>query len=340
MTDAQIPLRPLGRTGTRVPALCLGTMTFGLQCDEEHSLRILDASWEKGLWFHDTADVYPLGGGLDTVGRTEEILGRWMKERGNRDQIFRATTCRGAMGPGPNDSGLSRHHIHRAVEASLRRLQTDAIDLYQTHYYDPHTPIEETVRALDDLVHQGKVRAIGCSNYPAWRLMQALGVSDANGLQRYQCVQPRYNLLYREIETELVPLCQAESVGMIVYNPIAGGVLSGKYEADGKPEEGTRFTLGRAGQMYQRRYWHEVQLRKVTELVEAARKRDLEMASVAVAWVLRQPGITSAIIGASRPEQLDATVAGGTLELDDELTALCDAVWFELPRRPVVDGYR
>jgi aryl-alcohol dehydrogenase-like predicted oxidoreductase len=340
MTGATIPLRPLGRTGTRVPALCLGTMTFGLQCDEVQSVRILDAAWEKGLWFHDTADVYPLGGGLDTVGRTEEILGRWMKERGNRDRIFLATKCRAATGPGPNDSGLSRHHIQRAVEASLRRLQTDVIDLYQTHFYDPHTPIEETLSALDDLVHQGKVRAIGCSNYPAWRLMQALGASAALGLQRYQCVQPRYNLLYREIETELVPLCEAESVGMIVYNPIAGGVLSGKYEAGHAPREGTRFTLGGAGRMYQHRYWQDVQLRKVSELAEAARKRDLELAAVAVAWVLRQPGITSAIIGASRPEQLDATVTGGTLELDDELAAQCDAVWFDLPRRPVADGYR
>lgn len=165
-------------------------------------------------------------------------------------------------------------------------------------------------------------------------------MSAALGLARYQCVQPRYNLLYREIETELVPLCEAESVGMIVYNPIAGGVLSGKYEAGAEPPEGTRFTLGGAGRMYQHRYWHDVQLSKVAELAEAARKRDLELAAVAVAWVLRQPGITSAIIGASRPEQLDATVAGGTLELDDELAEKCDAVWFDLPRRPVADGYR
>lgn len=333
-------LRPLGATGTRVPSLCLGTMTFGLQCDEPQSIAILDRAWEGGLWFHDTADVYPLGGDLSSVGRTEEILGRWMKAKGNRDQVFLATKCRGQMGPGPNDSGLSRYHIERSVEASLRRLQTDVIDLYQTHFYDPHTPIEETLAALDDLQRKGKVRYIGCSNYPAWRLMRSLAASESLGLARYQCVQPRYNMLYREIETELLPLCREEKVGVIVYNPIAGGLLSGKYKLEEDPHDGTRFTLGRAGEMYQRRYWHDSQLSVAEELADAARKRDLEPVSVAVAWVIRQEGITSAIVGASRPDQLDATLAGAELELDDELLELCDQIWWRLPRRPVVDGYR
>ena len=175
-------------------------MTFGMQCDEATSFAILDRAMEAGIDFLDTADVYPLAGGLDKVGTTEEIIGRWMASRGAREQILLATKCRGPMAAKPNSGGLSRYHIHRAVEASLRRLGTD---LYQTHFFDLHTPIDETLRALDDLVHQGKVRYAGCSNYPAWRLAEAVGVAEHLGLSRYETVQPRYNLLYREIETEL-----------------------------------------------------------------------------------------------------------------------------------------
>jgi aryl-alcohol dehydrogenase-like predicted oxidoreductase len=194
--------RPLGRTDLGVPVLCLGTMTFGLQTNERDSFEILNRAFDGGLEFLDTADVYPLGGKLEEVGRTEEILGRWMRERGNRDRILLATKCRGRMGPGPDDEGLSRQHILRAVEGSLRRLRTDSIDLYQAHFFDPDTPIEETLCALDDLVRSGKVRYIGCSNYPAWRLAEALAASDRLGITRYESVQPRYNLLYREIESE------------------------------------------------------------------------------------------------------------------------------------------
>lgn len=333
-------MRPLGRTGIRVPSLCLGTMTFGLQCDEATSFAILDHAFEAGVRFLDTADVYPLGGGLETVGRTEEILGRWMRDRGVRDELILATKCRGKMGPGPNDGGLSRLHIHRAVEGSLRRLGTEVIDLYQTHFFDPHTPIDETLRALDDLVRAGKVRYIGCSNYPAWRLSQALAASERLGLARYECIQPRYNLLYREIETELLPLVRDERLGVIVYNPIAGGMLSGKYHRGQKPPEEGRFSLGSAARTYRERYWHEAQIEAVEDLASQARDRGVELASVAVAWVLRQPGITSAIIGASRPGQLDATLAGGELELDEQLARLCDEVWWRLPRRPVAEGYR
>ncbi len=332
--------RPLGATGARVPVICLGTMTFGLQCDEETSFRILDRAFEAGVDFFDTADVYPVGGGLDTAGGTEEIIGRWMRDRGVRDDIFLATKCRGLMGPGANDSGLSRIHIQKAVEASLRRLQTDVIDLYQTHSFDPHTPIEETLAALDDLVAQGKVRYIGCSNYPAWRLSEALAASRRLQLARYETLQPRYNLLYRDIETELLPLARASRVGVIVYNPIAGGLLSGKYRPGEEPRQGTRFTLGGAAEMYQKRYWDSKQLEATDELRAAAEERGLSLVSVAISWVLAQPGITSAIIGASRPEQLDASIAGAELELDEDLTALCNDVWWRLPRRPVVEGYR
>ncbi len=323
-----------------MPAVTLGTMTFGLQCDEKTSFAILDRAFEAGVDFLDTADVYPLGGGLDTVGRTEEILGRWMAERGNRERVLVATKCRGRMGRGPNDEGLSRFHVLRAAEASLRRLGTDVIDLYQTHFFDVDVPIDETLRALDDLVRAGKVRYVGCSNYPAWRLGRALAASERLGLARYESVQPRYNVLYREIETELLPLCRAEGLGVLVYNPLAGGFLSGKYARGETPREGTRFTLGNAGRMYQHRYWHDAQFEVVEKLAKECEARGQALPSVAVAWVLAQPGVTSAIVGASRPEQLDATLAGALLALDAELAKLCDEAWLALPRRPVLDGYR
>ena len=207
-----------------MPSLCLGTMTFGVQADEPTSFAILDRAFAAGVDFFDTADVYPLGGGTATAGRTEEIIGRWMKERGVRSRIFLATKCRGKVGEGTNDVGLSRFHIQRAVEASLRRLQTDVIDLYQTHFFDPFTPIDETLRALDDLVRAGKVRYVGCSNYPLYRLAEAERIARELGSARYETLQPRYNLLYREIETELLPYARQQSIGVIPYNPIAGGV--------------------------------------------------------------------------------------------------------------------
>ena len=332
--------RALGRTGLQVPVLSLGTMTFGLQTDEPTSYAIMNRAFEAGIDFFDTADVYPLGGSLETVGCTEEIIGRWLRERGVRDQVLLATKCRGRMGPGTNDQGLSRHHILRAVEASLRRLGTDTIDLYQAHFFDPETPIEETLRTLDDLIHSGKVRSIGCSNYPAWRLGEALASAERLGLGRYECVQPRYNLLYREIETELLPLCRAEELGVLVYNPLAGGFLSGKYRPGQDLEAGTRFTMGTAGRMYQHRYWQEAQFEAVDELRGRVESEGLDLVSVSVAWTLAKPGVTSAIIGASRPDQLSASLAAAELKLDEKLIALCDQIWWQLPRRPVAEGYR
>jgi aryl-alcohol dehydrogenase (NADP+) len=314
-------------------------MTFGMQCDEALSFDILDRAFEAGVSFLDTADVYPLGGDFSTVGRTEEIIGRWMKARGNRSRVLLATKCFGRMGAGKNDGGLSRYSIARAIEGSLSRLQTDAIDLYQTHHFDANTPIDETLSALDDLVRAGKVRYLGCSNYPAFRLAQAHAVSQHRGLARYETTQSRYNMLYREIETELLPLARDTNMGVLIYNPIAGGMLSGKYKPGQAPAEGTRFTLGSAAGRYQWRYWHEQTLAAATTFADACRQRDLEPASVAVAWVLRQPGVTSAIIGASRTEQLTATLKGAELKLDDELVKQCDALFWTLPHRPVVEGY-
>jgi aryl-alcohol dehydrogenase (NADP+) len=332
--------RRLGRAGLEVPELCLGTMTFGLQVDRAGSFEILDRAFEAGLTFLDTADAYPLGGSLETIGRTEEILGEWLRERRNRDSIVLATKCFAPTRRGPNGWGLSRQHIMEAIDASLRRLGTDYVDLYQAHGFDPVVPIEETLRAFDDLVRAGKVRYVGCSNYPAWRLGRALAAAERLGVAGYVSVQPRYNLLYREIETELLPLCRAEGLGVLVYNPIAGGFLSGKYRPGEEPREGTRFTLGRAAQRYQERYWDRAQFEAVEALQKTVQARGLHMVGVAVAWVLAQEGVTAAIIGASSADQLAPSLGAPDLELDDELRVACDEVWWRLPRRPVAEGYR
>jgi len=324
--------RRMGRTGLKVSEVCLGTMTFGNQADQAASFAIIDRAFEAGIDFFDTADVYPLGGGMERVGATEEIVGRWIRERGVRDQIVLATKCRGRMGPGPNDEGLSRRHILRACEASLRRLQTDHIDLYQTHAPDPDTPIDETLEALDDLVRAGKVRYAGCSNYPAWRLAEALWVADRKGRVRFDCAQPRYNLLFRMIEDEILPLCRAHGVGVIAYNPLAGGMLTGRYRKGQDPDAGTRFALDYAGPLYRRRYWKEEVFDAVHSLAEFLGGRGKKLTHVALAWVLRQPGITSAILGASRPEQLEDSLKGVGMELDEEELRACDDLWFTLPR--------
>jgi aryl-alcohol dehydrogenase-like predicted oxidoreductase len=323
----------LGRTGLVVSPICLGTMTFGLQCDEPTSVAILDAAAEGGVTFLDAADVYPLGGDLDTVGRTEEIVGRWLVARGARERIVLATKVRNPMGSGPNEGGLSRKHIIAGCEASLRRLGTEYLDLYQLHSPDAHTPIEETMRALDDLVHAGKVRYTGCSNYQAWQLAGALMASERRGLVRFDSVQPRYNLLFRMIEDELIPLCRAEGLGVIVYNPLAGGMLTGRYRKGQAVEPGTRFGLSYAGQTYQRRYWNEAVFDVVGGLSEAFAARGKALHHVALAWTLRQPGISAAIVGASKPEQLRDTLGGVGLTLDDADLALCDQAWYDLPRQ-------
>jgi aryl-alcohol dehydrogenase-like predicted oxidoreductase len=323
--------RRLGRTGLKVSEICLGTMTFGHQCDERTSFAILDRAVEHGVNFLDTADVYPVPPSPETAGRTEEIVGAWLN--GKRDRFVLATKCRMRVGHGPNDEGLSRRHILKAVEDSLRRLRTDYIDLYQSHFPDPDTPQEETLRAFDDLVRHGKVRYVGCSNYPAWQLALALGLSERLGLARFDCVQPRYNLLYREIEAELLPLCRDQGVGVIVYNPLAGGFLSGKYRSLDEPTPGTRFTLGKTGDLYRERYWHHAQLEAVEHLRRHFDGRGKALTTVAIAWVLDRPGVTAAIVGASRPEQLDATLAATDLALDAEDREVCNLAWYSLPRR-------
>ena len=241
----------LGRTGLQVSRLCLGTMTFGLQCDEPTSRAILDRAAEGGITFLDTADAYPLGGEVDTTGRTEEIVGRWLK--GKRQDFILATKCFGRVGPNRWDQGNSRKHILDAIDASLERLDTDYIDLYQLHGYDPNTPVEETLRALEDIVRSGRARYIGVSNWLAYQLARANGKAEVLGVTRFDSIQPRYNLLFREFERELFPLCQEEGIGVIPYNPLAGGLLTGKHSPDGALE-GTRFDLGNAGPRYRDRY--------------------------------------------------------------------------------------
>ena len=313
----------LGSSGLLVSRLCLGTMTFGLQVDEARSIEILDRAAELGVTFLDTADVYPLGGDLTTVGRTEEIVGRWLQ--GRRDDFVVATKCFAPMGSRPWQMGNSRRHILDAVDASLQRLGTDYIDLYQLHFDDPGVPLDETLGALDDLVHNGKVRYVGCSNFLAYRLARALGRSDALGLARFVSVQPRYNLLFREFERELFPLCLEEGVGVIPYNPIAGGMLSGKYDRTKPPVEGSRFTLGSAAGTYQDRYWHEHVFDTVDELTGIAAEAGIPLATLAVAWTLRNPAITAPIVGASSAAQLDATLAAADVVLDADVVARLDA---------------
>lgn len=322
--------RRMGRTGLKVSEICLGTMTFGQQCDERTSFAILDKAAERGVTFLDTADVYPVPPTPETAGRSEEIIGKWL--RGKRDRFVLATKCRMRVGHGLNDQGLSRKHILKAAEDSLRRLGTDFIDLYQAHSPDPETPLEETLDALDTLVRQGKVRYLGCSNYPAWQVALARGISDRRGLARFECVQPRYNLLYRDIEMELLPLCRDQGLGVIAYNPLAGGFLSGRYRAEEPPPAGTRFTLGKTGDLYRDRYWQQAQFQAVDHLRQFFQSRGKPLVQVAVAWVLAQPGISAAIVGASRPEQLDDSLAGVDLTLDATEMETCNLAWFSLPR--------
>ena len=323
--------RQLGNSGLKVSSLALGTMTFGgkgnflavgdTQVDEAR--RIVDMALDAGVNVVDTADVY-------SEGRSEEIVGEILK--GRRDKVVLATKARFPMGDGPNDAGLSRGYLMRATEASLRRLNTDYIDLYQVHWPDPATPIEETLQALDTLVQCGKVRYVGCSNFPAWQLADALWTSASHNLARFECDQPRYNLLFRMIEDEIVPLCQAHGVGIIAYNPLAGGMLTGRYRGRHDVEEGTRFALAHAGDLYRKRYWHEEVLETVDRLAAFFEQRGKKLLHVALSWVLAQPGITSAIVGASRPDQLAESLLYASVALDDEERVACDGAWYSLPR--------
>ena len=306
----------------QVSRLCLGTMTFGLQCDEPTSVSILDHAAEGGIDFLDSSDAYPLGGDLSTRGATEEILGRWL--RGKRDRFIVATKCFAPTGPAPFDGGNSRKHIMSAVDASLRRLQTDYIDLYQLHGYDRQTPIDESLGALDDLVHQGKIRYVGVSNFLTYQLVRAVGRTETLGLTRVDCVQPRYNLLFRQIEREMLPFCREDGIGVIPYNPIAGGLLSGRHVRTSPPPEGSRFTLGTAAEAYQDRYWHDREFDTVDALGRLAAEAGVSLVTLSVAWVLAHKAITAPIVGASKPGQLDDSLAAAQYEIPADLKRQLD----------------
>jgi aryl-alcohol dehydrogenase-like predicted oxidoreductase len=317
----------LGATGLKVSRVCLGTMTFGNQADEAVSRAIMDRAADGGVTFIDTADVYPFGGGLEMIGRTEEIIGRWLA--GRRDEFVVATKGFGATSSRPFDQGNSRRHLFDAVEASLRRLGTDYLDLYQLHMYDNETPIDETLRALDDLVRSGKVRYIGCSNLLAYQLARALGRSDVFRIARLNSVQPRYNLLFRQVERELLPLALEEGIGVIPYNPLAGGLLSGKHQGRSAPGADTRFGFGSARSSYQTRYWHEREFATIEQIRSLAAEAGVPLVTLAIAWVLANPAITAPILGASAPGQLDDALAATEYAIPNDLKAALDELTVE-----------
>lgn len=295
--------RKLGKTGLKISQVSLGTMAFGRWIGEADSGKVLDAALEAGINLIDTADVY--GSGMDTgdksrFGESEALLGKLLRRR--RNEIVLATKFHARVGPGVNDGGQSRYHVYRALENSLRRLQTDYVDLYQVHAFDPETPLEETLRALDDLVKQGKIRYLGCSNYAAWQLAKAHGVSALHGLHRFESVQPEYSLITRGIERELVPFAESEQVGIISYSPLGRGILSGKYRKGETPPPESRLALG------EKRLESLLEDNPAYALVEAitplAEARGWTLVQFALAWVLSRPYVTSAILGVSKPEQI------------------------------------
>lgn len=313
--------KKLGKTGLKVSELCLGTMIFGSQVDGAEATNIIKAALDAGVNFFDTADQY-------VQGRSEEIVGQALK--GERRSVVLATKVANRMGPGPNDVGLSRKHIMQAIEDSLRRLDTNYVDLYYAHLPDYDTPIQETLRAMDDLVRQGKVRYIACSNFRAWQLCQALWVSDVHHLARFDCIQSPYNLLTRDIEYELLPLCDSEGVGVTVYNPLAGGLLTGKHDPNKPPSKGSRFALDSIGQMYYERYWSADNFDAVARLRETASAHGRSLTQFALAWLLRSNTVTSIIFGASSPWQLEENLRATELTLSQEELAACDDVWHHL----------
>lgn len=304
----------LGRTGLKVSRLCLGTMNFGWSADEKTSFAIMDAAFDAGINFFDTADVYSRWVPGNPGGVSEEMIGRWMQTRKRRDIVL-ATKVRGIMWPGPNGEGLSRGHIMQAVEDSLRRLQTDHIDLYQTHYPDHDTPLDETLRALDDLVRDGKVRYVGASNYPAWLLMKSLWISDVRGISRYDSLQPHYSLFNRaEYERELMAVCADQEIGVVPYSPLAAGFLTGKYTRESKEADTTR-----SGSGLIQRVVNDDRAYDALDVVRAiAGGHGVPMAHVALAWLLANDTITSPIVGARTVTQLEELLGADELTLSEE----------------------
>lgn len=324
-TQKNMKYRLLGRTGLLVSELCLGTMTFGGKGfwevvgkqGQDLANEIVARSLDAGINFIDTANVY-------SFGESEKMLGQAIKNY-KRDDLIIATKVRGRMSEEVNNVGLSRHQIMNSVEASLKRLDTDYIDLYQIHGFDPVTPFDETLRALDDLVHQGKVRYIGASNLAAWQLMKSLAYSDKHHLARFESLQAYYTIAGRDLERELVPLMQDQNVGLMVWSPLAGGLLTGKFERDGSGAEGARRATFDFPPVNKERAFDSVDVMR-----EIANEQNVSIPQIALAWLLRQPVVTSVIIGAKRMDQLEDNLQSIHVQLSDEQLDRLNAV-SELP---------
>ena len=329
--------RKLGRTGLQVSEICLGTMLYGEQVGSTEAIKIIDKAFDSGINFFDTADVY-------VQGKSEEILGKAI--RGKRHSVVLATKVGLKTGPAPDDIGLSRRHIIEGIEASLRRLKTDYIDIYYVHMPDYDTPIEETLRTLDSLLRQGKIRYLGCSNFRSWQICKALWVSDVNNFARFDCTQPPYNLITRDIEYELLSLCENDGIGVCVYNPLAAGMLTGKHDPEKPPSAGTRFALPfdtimnkSMGQVYSERYWSDANFKAITRIKEIASDNSCTLAQFALAWILSNKIITSTILSVSSIRQLEENLGSIEIELAQGELALCNDVWQELrPSRFLYGG--
>ena len=317
-TPEAMELRPLGRTGVEVSSLCLGCMMFGWRTEAVDGYRIIDRALAAGINFLDTANVY-------AQGRSEQITGEALRRNGKRDQVILATKVHGVMGKGPNQQGNSRHHIIAQCEASLRRLQTDYIDLYQIHRPQPGIPIDETLRALDDLVRSGKVRYIGTSTFAAWQIVESLWVSKEYGLERFVCEQPPYNILDRRIERELVPMARTFGIGLIPWSPLAGGLLTGKYRRGETPPADSRYGQGGLRPQQTARFVDPV-FDVAERLQPIAERKGATLAQLALAWCVQQPGVSSAIIGPRTLEQLEDNLGALAITLDAEDLAAIDAI--------------
>ncbi|MGI6208777.1 MAG: aldo/keto reductase [Anaerolineae bacterium] len=300
--------RILGRTGVRVSSLCFGTMSFGGDADEDMAAAMFRRCRDAGINFFDCADVY-------NRGRSEGILGRLI--RGSRDELVITSKVMGQMGEDINARGLSRRHIMLAVEASLRRLGTDRLDLYFLHNWDPSQPMEEPLRALEDLTRQGKIVYPAVSNWAAWQVATGLGIQSQRGWTRFECLQPMYNLVKRQAEVEILPLAQAQQLGVITYSPLGGGLLSGKYGSEARPAHGRLVE----NPLYAKRYGQENYYETADRLVAHARERGVHPATLAVAWVMSHPAVTAPIIGARNLEQLEPSLAAAELQMTPEWRA-------------------
>jgi len=314
----------VGRSGLQVSRLCLGTMIFGSQRDQSEAFAIMDMAAELGIDFIDVADVYPVPPSSETWGRTEEIVGAWLQ--GKREGFVVATKCVNRVGPARNDYGGSRKHVIEACEASLRRLKTGRVEVYYLHHSDLDAPIDETFEALDRLVQDGKVHYIGVSNFEAWQVATAMEAIAKSNLAPITVLQPRYNLLNRPHERDLLPLARASGMGVVPYNPLGAGVLTGKYKRGEEPPAESRFAQGDYGRMYQGRYWNDRMFDVADAVVELAREEGCTPAQLAVAWLLEQPDVTAPIIGASRPDQLVETAKAVGLSLSEATLQRLDQV--------------